>query len=378
LRRFNDDALNQGCHAFLDSYLTFGFMWQLARSWQWLISVSRRLKGIESAFYPAGSAVWLWPLLRADWLSSLVGPVALSNCLSILLFDRALADMPHQELGLYLCENQAWEKALLRAWRRYRHGRIIGVQHSTAPFWHLYYFDDPRCRDSHGRYPLPLPDQLAVNGAAAHSAFIESGFPPERLVEVEALRYLNLAGSRLHGTPQRDHCEVPASAGGVPRAIKVLVLGDMIAASVDHLFSLLEGAMRHIAGGIKLTFKAHPGHAVDLAAYPTLTMQQTGESLSQILSEFDVVVAANSTSACVDAYMAGLPVIVDLDGDGLNLSPLRGQPGVYFVSSAGEMIVALQAVAQGESRTHSDRADFFCLDLELPRWKRLLELASPT
>ncbi len=58
----------------------------------------------------------------------------MSNCLNVTLFDGALAAMPRQRQGLYLFENQAWEKALLRAWRRHGHGEIIGVQHATVPY----------------------------------------------------------------------------------------------------------------------------------------------------------------------------------------------------------------------------------------------------
>ncbi len=173
LRQFNHDARNQGSHAFLDSYVTYRNLLGVLKNWLWLNLVSWRLRGIRSVFYPDGSAVWLWPILRGDWHSSLNGPVALSNCLWIALFDAVLVDMPRQRTGLYLCENQGWEKALLRAWRKNGHGEIIGVQHATVPFWHLYYFDDPRSFNSKQVCALPLPDRLAVNGAAAEQAFID-------------------------------------------------------------------------------------------------------------------------------------------------------------------------------------------------------------
>ena len=171
LQRFNDDAPTQGWHAFLECYLTYRSLLGVLKKWLRLNRVSWRLRNIQSNFYPDGSLVWLWPILRDDWRSSLIGPVAISNCLSIELFDAALADMPRQRLGLYLWENQGWEKALLRAWRKNGHGEIIGIQHSTVPFWHLYSFDDPRSLTSRQPCALPLPDRLAVNGAAAWQSF---------------------------------------------------------------------------------------------------------------------------------------------------------------------------------------------------------------
>ncbi len=363
LRQFNHDASNQGCHAFLDSYLTLGKVLGVLKTWLWLTMVSRRIRAIQSAFYPDGSAVWLWPILRGDWQSSLNGSVGVSNCLWIALFDAALADMPRQRMGLYLWENQGWEKAFLRAWRKHDHGEIIGVQHSTVPFWHLYSFEDPRSLTSSQGCALPLPDRLAVNGAAARQAFVDSSYPPERLVEVEALRYLNLAD--ILASAGRDRASSAAR-------IDVLILGDMIPSSMHHLLGLLAEACSRLSEAYCFTLKPHPGYSVKLADYPGLRAEETAEPLGRILSGYDVAIAANSTSASVNAYLAGLPVIIGLDGDELNLSPLRGRVGVRFVSNCDELLDALKTAGCGAGSAASDREQFFYLDPALPRWKRLL------
>jgi surface carbohydrate biosynthesis protein (TIGR04326 family) len=227
-----------------------------------------------------------------------------------------------------------------------------------------------------GECALPLPDQLAVNGAVAWTAFIEAGYPKGRLVQVEALRYLNLAGlAKRSGRdgPRRDEAAPPAAA---PRPLKVLVLGDLIPTSMDHLLGMLVDAMTLLPRQCQVTFKPHPGYAVDLAKYRSLAAGETAEPLAQILPEYDVAVSANSTSAAVDAYVAGLPVIIGVDGDDLNLSPLRGQTGACFVSSPQDMAAALQAIGSVGSAPDRDREEFFCLDDEMPRWQRLLAMAT--
>jgi surface carbohydrate biosynthesis protein (TIGR04326 family) len=367
IRRFNADPGTQGHHAFLDSYLTVGLLWRVLTNWLRLHVLSWRLREIQSGCNLEGSAVWLWPLVRADWHASLTGPVAVSNCLWVALFDAALGGMPIQRTGLYLCENQNWEKAFLHAWRKYGHGQIIGVQHATAPYWHLYYLDDPRSLQPGRRSGLPMPDLIAINGAAARRTFIEAGYPAERLFEVEALRYLNLAKPAVASRHVSD---------GTSR-IKVLVLGDMIAGSMRHLLGLLEQAMQRLHDGFSLTFKPHPAYAVDLAAFPGLKADRTTEALSEILGDYDVAVVANSTSAAVDAYLSGLPVIIALDGDELNLSPLRGEAEVCFVSTCEELTEALRAARRGAAPANPGANDFFHLDPALPRWKRLLRTGSP-
>jgi surface carbohydrate biosynthesis protein (TIGR04326 family) len=86
----------------------------------------------------------------------------------------------------------------------------------------------------------------------------------------------------------------------------------------------------------------------------------------------DLAAGIGWTSAAADAYVAGLSVIIGLDGAHLNLSPLRGQQDVHSVSSPEGLAQAL--LAAGEKRpAHRDRDELFFLDRELPRWHRLLE-----
>ncbi|MGB6352712.1 MAG: TIGR04326 family surface carbohydrate biosynthesis protein [Steroidobacteraceae bacterium] len=365
VKNFNRDAANQGLHTFLESYLTPRRVARALRLWFWLMGVKWRLRNIRPAFNVTGSSVWLWPVLRSDWHSSLNGPVAMSNCLNVALFDDALAAMPRQSLGLYLFENQAWEKALLRAWRRHGHGEIIGVQHATVPYWHLYYFDDPRSLRPGGSCPLPLPDGIAVNGVAAREAFAEGGYPKEKLMEVEALRYLYLY--RVDGAPRESGRQRRTGP------LRVLVVGDMIAASMDRVLNLLQDTAGQLPTGYEFTLKPHPGYAVDLGRFPGLTMARTTESLAKLLGDYDVALAANSTSAAVDAYVARLPVIVAVDGANLNLSPLRGRPGVSFVSSPQELTKALESAAGRLEADERSREDFFFLSPDLQRWSRALQ-----
>jgi surface carbohydrate biosynthesis protein (TIGR04326 family) len=371
LDRFNRDSTARSVHRFLQSYLTLKILIGVVWTWVRLNIKSWQLHAVQSAFTVRGSAVWLWPILRRDWHTSFHGPVALSNCLWIALFDALLADMPHQKTGLYLCENQAWEKALLRAWQKYGHGEIIGVQHATVPFWHLYYFDDPRTLSRDVSLAFPLPDRLAVNGAAASRAFAEADYPMNQLIEVEALRYLHLmrAVTERGASPSR---EMSRQVG----TVRVIVLGDMVAESMDHLMGLLERVAARLPPGYEFTLKAHPGHRVALGDYPGFMAKETHDSLSEILANYDVAVAANGTSAAVDAFIVGLPVIIALDGNRLNLSPLRGEAGACFVCTVEGLTDALLSAKRATITTATRRADFFFLDKGLPRWRRLLEPAE--
>jgi hypothetical protein len=66
-------------------------------------------------------------------------------------------------------------------------------------------------------------------------------------------------------------------------------------------------------------------------------------------------------------------VIAILDGDCLNLSPLRGHVGVRFVTTSEELAESLRTVDRGGVAEQHE--EFFILDRALPRWKRLLSPA---
>jgi surface carbohydrate biosynthesis protein (TIGR04326 family) len=151
--------------------------------------------------------------------------------------------------------------------------------------------------------------------------------------------------------------------------------GDIAPESMGPFLELVEETARLLPKQFELTFKPHPGYSPDLSAYPVLAARQTNESLATILRDHDVAVAANNTSAAIDAYLAGLPVAIALSGDGFNLSPLRAQSGAYFVSTPAQLATALHGAVAQHARAREPQRLFFA-EADMPRWKNLLEYAS--
>jgi surface carbohydrate biosynthesis protein (TIGR04326 family) len=369
--RFNRAPETEGVHAFVDTYLSFHVVGRVMKDWLRLNATAWRLRSIESSFRPSGSALSLWPILRADWRSSLVGSTAVGNCLWVALFDAALRDLPRQSAGFFLYENQGWERAMVHAWRKHGHGEIIGVQHATAPFWHLYYFDDPRTWLSRGINALPQPDRVALNGPDAWKAFVRAGYPAGRLVETEALRYIDLL-RKDHAISKRPDTR---TANARRPEVKVLILGDMMASTMDRFLALVENACDLLPPGYRFTFKPHPANYAKLSTYPRLKADETTEPLGRIMGDYDITVAANSTTAAVEAFAVGLPTIIMLDGTRLNLSPLRGQAGVQFVSTPEQLAKALRGKKPATPLPPLNQ-EMFYLDALLPRWRQLLASAG--
>lgn len=368
VRRFNGNAREQGFHVFLDAYLSWRIVFRVIRRWLWLTWVTWRLGGRQQdSFRPQGCHVSFWPLTQGKWMTSLRGSVAISNLLSIELFDAVMSDLPHQKVGFYLCENYEWERALIHSWRKHGHGQLIAVAHSTVRFWDLRYFMDIRILQSGDPFPIPQPDLTVLNGRAAMDAYLDFGYPKERIIEGEALRYGYLNDLRAVNNRAKTENE----------AIKILILGELSLSSTVKLLRLIEATAPRLADRFTYTVKPHPVCPVNPGDFPGLGLTLVTNPLGKLLQHYDIVCSSNSTSAAVDAYVAGLPVIVMLDDTDLNFSPLRGQAGIRFVSTPEELAEALQA-PESWAATNPDRDEFFFLDPKLPRWRQLLLSSVPT
>ncbi len=118
--------------------------------------------------------------------------------------------------------------------------------------------------------------------------------------------------------------------------------------------------------------KAHPFMPADgaLAACGlTDRVTVTDNPLIQLWDRVTVVFASNSTTSAVEAALYGLPVIIHVDEDGLNLSPIWHQEGIAFADTPESLEAALRTPPDA----HGVMEDFFYLDKELPGWRAVLE-----
>lgn len=359
LRTFNKDAARQGSHAVLEAYLSLSTASAIVRDWIWHMALGWRLRNVSEAFTPKGSQAWLWPLLKDDWQMSFGGTATVTNCACRVLFDAAVNDLPHQPVGLYLLEGQGWETAFVHAWRKYQHGEIVGVPHSSMPFWYLSIYDDKRHYTAANE--KPLPDRWALNGQHASGELTSAGLPPERIANVEALRFPHLASAAARSTAHT------ASAG---RPLRLLLLGDFTRTQTLRMIRCLKDALPLMSRSLEIAIKRHPVCPLDAADTPGMASEFIAQPLGEVLGRFDIAFASNTTSAGLDALLAGLPVIAFLDDEGFNQSPLRGVAHVRFVSTPADLSSAIDALTSQRVDTPID--EFFWIDPSLPRWSALL------
>ena len=362
IERFNASSNGAQFHALVENSLTWRTLVSAVLDYLRLIRASRSLHGIRS-LRPSGSSFNLWPLHIEAWGDSLCGKEAMVNCLRLSLFEEAVSCFPPQRVGVYIAENQPWEMALVHAWKAAGHGTLIATPHTTIRFWDLRYHYDSRSYLGRAENALLLPDILAVNGPVARETALAGGYSPNQVVDVEALRFLHLSKLRSgeqHNRSDRNH-------------LRVLICGDFLAETNRRIIAWLEIAARALPHDTTYVFKPHPAYPLSIADYPAIKMEICEMQLADLLVDCDVVFASNITSAAVDAYCFGVPVIQMLDGNSFNCSPLRGLTNVTYVRDSSELVAALRSQKQQE---YVATTPYFNLDENLPRWRNLLAVSG--
>lgn len=358
VERFERNAEGWQLHGIVDVLPPVSTLFRAVRDFLALQRAVKKIDGFQNHVLMSGSVLNLWPLLAEEWRESLTGPAALMECLRVGLFERVLSCAPRQRMGVYICENQPWEMALIHAWRSNGHGELIAVPHTTIRYWDLRYFHDPRSYDEGKALRLPMPDFYAVNGPVAKASALSGGYPAEKIVEVEALRYLHLVASNEADNDKTD-------------TLRVLVCGDFDSSTNDLIFKWLAGTVNALAGKTRYVFKPHPAfpYRIDSDFLSSVELLVDERPLSELLQRCDVVVASAITSAAVDAYCAGKNVIQIVDGERLNANALRGVAGVCQVRTIDEFADALRKTSAHQATVP---LPYFLLDPSLPAWQDLI------
>jgi surface carbohydrate biosynthesis protein (TIGR04326 family) len=343
-------------HGLIDSQISFFAACKAIRYYFQVVYNNFRIGEVSDLFKPSLSNFNFWPLFKNNWYDSFLGIHTVKGCISISVYENFLNKIPHQKIGIYIQENQPWEIAIINAWRKAGHGKLIGVPHTTVRFWDLRYFYAPQTY-SKSSNSLPRPDCVALNGPVSFDIYKRSGYPVTEMVEVEALRYLHLKSrSKQQFTKDSDHK-------------RILVLGDNIVGSNERLIEMIYHANKDISVSVNFVFKSHKARVFKFTCYHSENFIVSEENIFEQMHKSDVVITGNITSAAVDAYYFGLPVLTLIDPKTLNSSPLRDIKVISYFSTVSELTEIINKslyIKPDESKS------YFNLNNDLFLWKRLI------
>ena len=222
-------------------------------------------------------------------------------------------------------------------------------------------FFDPKNYKCTGtmRNCMPLPDFVGVNGSSAKQMYLYGGYPKEKVLNVEALRYLYLEDNKS----DKNNTTV--------RGQTILVLGDYLLEDTVRQMRLLHSSAGLLNETLKFIIKPHPACPINAEDYPDLKMKVVTDPIFKLFNQSHIVYTGSLTSAAVDAYCMGKKVVTILNPTSLNLSPLKDVKGVLFVSTPDELAKVLNNTDKAKDNNEQGR-EYFYLDNTLPKWRKLL------
>jgi surface carbohydrate biosynthesis protein (TIGR04326 family) len=295
-----------------------------------------------------------------EWIDSLRGKSAIHHALLFCQIEEIVHSLPQQRAAFFVMENQPWEIALQYAWRTYQASPMIGVPHAAAKFWELRHFVDPRSRTASGIHKFPEPDRIAVNSLKMRQLLESSGVSRDRLVDVEAASYAHLTNFKTSDTTSA------ITNGDLTR---VLVFGDFNFDLTMSLFNALDEASKISELKIEKLLRSHPMCEISNELLHKFNLSTNNSQIAEQLANSDVVVATSTTSAAVEAFCLGIPVIIYLSADSFNFSPLRQEPGVFFATNVNELAnLLIEAARVGRQNPKT----YFNMEPSFAQWRHLL------
>ncbi len=295
-------------------------------------------------------------LFEREFFSSCYGVNAIKNFLYFELIELFISKLSHKKVGFFIQENQPWEAILIHKWRKFNHGLIIGVPHSTLRYWDLRYFYPPKVYNELPKINLPFPDFIAVNSPIAERNLLLSKFPSKQIRKVEALRYMDL----MHKNSKSLQSF---------KVKTILICGDFLLETNKKMLSCLYEALELNKGVFHLIFKPHPATPVPSSYFKKLNVIIKDDPLNYLLDEVDIAFTSNISSSSVDAFVLGKPLIQYIDFKYFNMSPLRGIDGVSYISLASELSSILSKDLHANIK---EEFDYFFTDSSLEKWKFLI------
>ena len=292
-----------------------------------------------------------FPLLKDEFNESLFGISRIVNEIRILSFDLLFKNSKKQIFGFYIQENQPWELILISKWKKYNHGQIFGVPHSTVRFWDLRYFDSI---DNLNRKLEFLPDSILVNSKYAYNLLDIKLFNQYKIEIVEALRYQHLNNLKTKIIP-----------------FNIIVFGDFQQRTTEKILLIVDEASKKLGSCFNFYFKQHPAFYFDLSLFNFTEDLRTTE---EILFSYDIMISSDSSSTAAEAYSLGRTVIQYLDGSKLNFSPIKGLNGSQVFIDSNNLCDILNNYIFKRDFEKDNLNAYFYLDINFAHWRRILQI----
>jgi surface carbohydrate biosynthesis protein (TIGR04326 family) len=251
----------------------------------------------------------IYNIFKSDYFNFMIGLRSIKNILYFKCLDNVLNKKKKYKLGIYIYENQNWEKMLNYFWNKYNHKNLFAVPHNEIRYWDLRYYDF---------YPTSFykkklkPRNFLINSFA--SANIAKLHNFKNQMQAESLRMINF---KHKFTKIRNN------------KMNIFVALDLFDNSSRRLVSILNKNVDKFNNIGKIYIKKHPASR-DNYHFTSKKLYLYDNSIKSMLPKIDLFIASNSTTAVYYATFNRIPFMTYLDNSSINLSPLYPKKISFF------------------------------------------------
>ena len=346
---------------FLEEFISFSSIFRIIQDYFFLYRKSFNQEFIKKNSFIKGSSTSFWKLLKPEWHSSTRGVVAMDGCIKLKLFEESLKSFKDSDDGFYLVENQPWERALNYSWNNFLNAPLIGVQNNPFRPFDLRFYEDKRVYNMQHKSSFPIPRLLLTNGKYSEESILEYGYPKEAIKFVEAYKYSYLLDQKKY----HNNLNLKSKQN------TLLVIVDGLPIFANKQLKLLgEFLSSNETDHLNIIIKPHP--FCDISSYlnqylKNINFKITNDSLKSLWQGSTIVYASNMTSSGLESLFIGLPTIIYIDHNSINLSPALDFEGAMFASNSDDFRSFMELPSYPKSKN-----EYLYLDKNLTRWKDLL------
>jgi len=292
-------------------------------------------------------------IIDNDFKKSIIGYRSFINIYYFITLRNKIKKSNKDAVCLFVQENQPWEYSLSYFWKKYLNNNLIGVPHTTIPYFDFRYFFDKKTFGLWGYQPY-LPPIMTLNGPDMEKKFSDFNFLPSKLCKTEALRYnyienVVLKSKKICGTPS------------------ILIIGDLVKEITLKHLRFTQEWLHKFNPNVKIIFRPHPAAKInDYNQFNFFNL--TKDSFVNDINNADMFSVNNTTSAAADIYALNLPLIMYDDTNRINFSPISFVSDQITVSNIDDFNNCFNQLRDKQI----NKKKFFNINKKIPLWKNLI------
>ncbi len=288
----------------------------------------------------------LFHIFSKDYDTSFNGSIFIDNLIWIEVFENYLSKTSKKKIGIFLMENQGWEKAMITSWRNHNHGKIIGYTPTSINYWHLYNFDLSKKK-------YASPSKILVSSSEGYN-LLKNQYKKKNieLLKVESLWFNYLLNIKNKITSREK---------GI-----VLIIGDYNSKNNYKIFKIVSKS--NLNKKNKIFFKPHPH---DLNNYNVKNITLTNKNNEYFFKKTSLIISPGSTAGILEYLFFGKKVFVYDDPFGFDLSPIKHLNYQFKFKSVKDFNKLLD-INFKKTKIINTFKKYYFLDNDLTRWKNIL------